>query len=266
MRKIPITAIRTHVQTCQKVTRLQTELPERPAWYITCILEVVAVVVFFTLTDRASTIPITIRGCQSGTWSRRGAKVNESHHGDNPLLRPTGIQIATKSNATLQAMAPTDCTPWCVLRHSRIYLAAWETNFTPETAVALYSTLSTSYSHLTWLIDWLNSRIILSCCQKSSPWSHKVENTIRKRRGKRTTYSPYKVKNGNGTKILGKRYLLPKTRTRTKKNVVTTACGCRGACIWYRRTKQKKRSKTNVSPEKDNMTSPRRIQLRATCG
>ena len=29
---------------------------------------VVVVVVFFTLTDRASTIPSTIRGCQSGTW------------------------------------------------------------------------------------------------------------------------------------------------------------------------------------------------------
>ena len=29
-------------------------------------------------------------------------------HGDNPLLRPTGIQIATKSYATLQAMAPTN--------------------------------------------------------------------------------------------------------------------------------------------------------------
>ena len=27
------------------------------------------VVVLFTLTDRASTIPSTIRGCQSGTWS-----------------------------------------------------------------------------------------------------------------------------------------------------------------------------------------------------
>ena len=64
------------------------------------------VVVFFTLTDRASTIPSNIRGCQSGTRSRRGTKVNGSHHGDNPLLRPTGIQIATKSYATLQAMAP----------------------------------------------------------------------------------------------------------------------------------------------------------------
>ena len=68
----------------------------------------VVVVVVFTLTDRASTIPNNIRGCQSGTWSQRGTKVNGSHHGDNPLLRPTGIQIATKSYATLQAMAPTN--------------------------------------------------------------------------------------------------------------------------------------------------------------
>ena len=30
--------------------------------------EVVVVVVFFTLTDRASTILSNIRGCQSGTW------------------------------------------------------------------------------------------------------------------------------------------------------------------------------------------------------
>ena len=71
-------------------------------------LHTVVVVVAFTLTDRASTIPSNIRGCQSGTWSQRGTKVNGSHHGDNPLLRPTGIQIATKSYATLQAMAPTN--------------------------------------------------------------------------------------------------------------------------------------------------------------
>ena len=70
--------------------------------------EVTVVVVFFALTDRASTIPSNIRGCQSGTWSQRGTKVNRSHHGDNPLLRPTGIQIATKSYTTLQAMAPTN--------------------------------------------------------------------------------------------------------------------------------------------------------------
>ena len=69
---------------------------------------IVVVVVVFTLTDRASTIPSNIRGCQSGTWSQRGTKVNGSHHGDNPLLRPTAIQIATKSYATLQTMAPTN--------------------------------------------------------------------------------------------------------------------------------------------------------------
>ena len=36
--------------------------------------------------------------CQSrSSWSQRGTKkVNGSHHGDNPLLRPTGIVIATK--------------------------------------------------------------------------------------------------------------------------------------------------------------------------
>ena len=46
--------------------------------------------------------------CQSRSWSQRGTKVNGSHHGDNPLLRPTGIQIATKRYAALQAMAPTN--------------------------------------------------------------------------------------------------------------------------------------------------------------
>ena len=69
---------------------------------------VVVVVVVFTLTDRASTIPSNIRGCQSDAWSQRGTKVNGSHRGDNPLLRPTGIQIATKIYAPLQAMAPTN--------------------------------------------------------------------------------------------------------------------------------------------------------------
>ena len=41
--------------------------------------------VFFTSSDRASTIPSNISGCQSGTWSKRVTKVNGSHHGDNPL-------------------------------------------------------------------------------------------------------------------------------------------------------------------------------------
>ena len=33
------------------------------------------VVVFFTSTDRASTIPSNIRGCQSGTWSAGQKKI-----------------------------------------------------------------------------------------------------------------------------------------------------------------------------------------------
>ena len=37
-----------------------------------------------------------------------GAGALFTPHGDNPLLRPIGVQIATKSYATLQAMAPTN--------------------------------------------------------------------------------------------------------------------------------------------------------------
>ena len=39
------------------------------------LLVVVVVVVFFTLTDRASTIPNNTRGCQSGTWSAGQKKI-----------------------------------------------------------------------------------------------------------------------------------------------------------------------------------------------
>ena len=58
-----------------------------------------------TATQQVSHRPIK---CQSRLWSQRGTKDNGSHHGDNPLLRPTGIQTATKSYAALQAMAPTN--------------------------------------------------------------------------------------------------------------------------------------------------------------
>ena len=58
-----------------------------------------------TVTQQVSHTPIK---CQSRLWSQRGTKVNGSHHGDNPLLRPTGIQIATTSYAALQAIAPTN--------------------------------------------------------------------------------------------------------------------------------------------------------------
>ena len=61
-----------------------------------------------TVTQQVSHRPIDIK-CQSRLWSQRGTKVNGSRrHDDNPLLRPTRIQIATKSYATLQAMAPTN--------------------------------------------------------------------------------------------------------------------------------------------------------------
>ena len=56
-----------------------------------------------TVTQQVSHRPIK---CQFRLWSQRGTKVDGSHHGANPLLRPTGIQIATKSYATLQAIAP----------------------------------------------------------------------------------------------------------------------------------------------------------------
>ena len=58
-----------------------------------------------TVTREVSHRPIK---CQSRLWSQRGTEVNGPHHGDDPLLRPTGIQIATKSYAALQAMAPTN--------------------------------------------------------------------------------------------------------------------------------------------------------------
>ena len=46
-----------------------------------------------TVTQAVSYRPIK---CQSRSWSQRGTKVNGSHHGDSPLLKPTGIPIATK--------------------------------------------------------------------------------------------------------------------------------------------------------------------------
>ena len=45
---------------------------------------VVVVVVFFTLTDRASTIPSNTRGCQSGTWSA-GQKKDQRNIYQTPM-------------------------------------------------------------------------------------------------------------------------------------------------------------------------------------
>ena len=57
------------------------------------------------VTQQVSHIPIK---CQSRLWSQGGTKANGPHHGDKLLLRQTGIQIATKSYATPQVMAPTN--------------------------------------------------------------------------------------------------------------------------------------------------------------
>ena len=46
-----------------------------------------------TVTQQVSHRPIKY---QSRLWSQRGTKVNGSHRGDSPLLKPTGIQIVTK--------------------------------------------------------------------------------------------------------------------------------------------------------------------------
>ena len=60
-----------------------------------------------TVTQQVSHRPIKY---QSRLWSQRGTKVNGSHRGDNPLLRTTWIQIATKKlcDSSLQAMVPTN--------------------------------------------------------------------------------------------------------------------------------------------------------------
>ena len=52
--------------------------------------------------------PIDLSNVNPACGHKRVIKADGSHHGDNPLLRPTGIQIATKMYATLQAMAPTN--------------------------------------------------------------------------------------------------------------------------------------------------------------
>ena len=61
-----------------------------------------------TVTRRVSHIPMKYQMAQPHLWSQIDTKVNGSHHGDNPLLRPIGIQITTKSYATLQVIEPTN--------------------------------------------------------------------------------------------------------------------------------------------------------------
>ena len=51
---------------------------------------------------------------------------------------------------------------------------------------------------------WLNDRILRQANLKNRARGHKVENTISRRRSKRTTYSPYKEKTAMVQRILGK--------------------------------------------------------------
>ena len=57
------------------------------------VVDVVAV--FFTLTDRASTIPSNIRGCQSGTWSAGQKKIRAT---STKLQREQKEHNETKQN------------------------------------------------------------------------------------------------------------------------------------------------------------------------
>ena len=61
IRNSPPSAIAANHVTQNTTAAQQFETPIK--------FDVVVVVVFFTLTDRASTIPSNTRGCQSGTWS-----------------------------------------------------------------------------------------------------------------------------------------------------------------------------------------------------
>ena len=64
-----------------------------------------------TETGEISIFPVQLTTSRTGNLTRlihTLAICVTIHHSDNPLLRPTGIKIATKSYATLQAMAPTN--------------------------------------------------------------------------------------------------------------------------------------------------------------
>ena len=49
------------------------------------VMNLEIVVVFFTLTDRASTIPSNIRGCQPGTWSAGQKKIRGTSTKEAPM-------------------------------------------------------------------------------------------------------------------------------------------------------------------------------------
>ena len=64
--------------------------------YFKIKFSIIVVVVLDSHIQRIVLAPETTTMTQSRSWSQRGSKVNGSHHGDKLLLKPRGIQIATK--------------------------------------------------------------------------------------------------------------------------------------------------------------------------
>ena len=83
--------------------RVSTDRPNREGSQLSASLEGES-----DPTPAGKTLPHSYPRTRFRRERARYTKVNGSHHGDNPPLRPTGIQIATKRYATLQAMAPTN--------------------------------------------------------------------------------------------------------------------------------------------------------------
>ena len=77
------------------------------AYFRNQLLLLCYVVVFFTLTDRASTIPSYIRGCQSGTWSVghekiRGTSTNLQREHENRNRTENDRKKGTTTQSTYQ--------------------------------------------------------------------------------------------------------------------------------------------------------------------
>ena len=80
------------------VTKTSDQTRQRICMYVVVVVVIVAVV-FFTLTDRASTIPTNnIHGCQSGTWSAGQEKITGT---STMLQREHGNKAKTKNKTRM---------------------------------------------------------------------------------------------------------------------------------------------------------------------
>ena len=89
-------------------SRFPLRTPENNFWFVVVDSHIPRIVLATEETTVTPHVSHRSIKCQSRLWSQRCTKVNGSHRGDNPLLGPTGIPIATKNYATLQAIAPTN--------------------------------------------------------------------------------------------------------------------------------------------------------------